>query len=103
MLSVLIVFGCKEKFHDSTWDKGAMFVVDWHYKFREYPSYWAREKAFDNPGLSIDSIRVLEQALPKYIKSPRRSAGGIDSVTITEDMYQIYYVDTVIFEGAKKK
>jgi len=63
----LWVYGyyAKKDFKTSEYERGSMFAVDWNYKYHDYPSYWAREKAFYYPELSMDSIFKVSDSLIK--------------------------------------
>jgi hypothetical protein len=50
-------------FGKSEFERGAMFAVNYHTKYKEYPSYYNREKAFLNQPLVIDKI-VFESFSP---------------------------------------
>ncbi len=43
-------------FRDSEFERGAMFAVKWHHKYKEYPSFYDRENAYRNPKLSVEEI-----------------------------------------------
>ena len=68
-----------EKVKLSEYERGALFAVDWNYKYHDYPSYWARRHHYYNPKLSVDSIRYLQDSISNNRQENTEWVSGLDS------------------------